>query len=120
MLVSTVGLLLRRETDLQRCRNIVESALSVVEPERFPVFAWSAGLNDQTGYTGKTAFPVGGHCRAAFQSAHRKEYGYLRVSWAVAPSVAAAVNLAGVVGLPGMSPRRSPLLGIKPFQPMPV
>ena len=37
--------------------------------------------------TGETAFPVGGHCRAAFQSAHEKEYGYLRVSRAVAPSV---------------------------------
>ena len=36
------------------------------------------------------AFPVGGHCRAAFQSAHKKEYRYLRVSWAFAPSVAAA------------------------------
>ena len=43
--------------------------------------------------TGETAFPVGGHCRAAFQSAHKKEYGYLRVSWAVAPSV-----ISGLMG----------------------
>lgn len=41
-----------------------------MEPERFPI-----GL-----YYVAVVFTVGGHCRAAFQSAHMNEYGYLRVS----------------------------------------
>ena len=60
-------------------------ALSVYEPERFPVSARQTVIKMISLWA--TAFPVGGHCRAAFQSAHGKEYGYLRVSRAVAPSV---------------------------------
>ena len=63
--------------------GLSECALSVVEPERFPALRPSR-THDQA------AFPVGGHSRATFQSAHNVEYGYLRVSRAVAPSVATA------------------------------
>ena len=63
--------------------GLSECALSVVEPERFPALRPSR-MHDQA------AFPVGGHSRATFQSAHNVEYGYLRVSRAVAPSVATA------------------------------
>ena len=43
-------------------------ALSVYEPERFPVSARQTVIKMISLWA--TAFPVGGHCRAAFQSAH--------------------------------------------------
>ena len=62
--------------------GLSECALSVVEPERFPAL-------HPCRMPFQAAFPVGGHSRAAFQSAHNVEYRYLRVSRAVAPSVVA-------------------------------
>ena len=61
-------------------------APSVTEPERLA--GLSQGLSyhgclfelDFLGSNSSPVFPVGGHCRVTFQSAHMKEYGYLRVS----------------------------------------
>lgn len=49
---------------------------SVAEPERLPEVCFRHGIGEPW----PSVFPVGGHCRATFQSAHMMEYGYLRVS----------------------------------------
>lgn len=66
---------------------------SVAEPERLA--GPSQGLSylvlliepDTIGPNSSPVFPVGGHCRVTFQSAHMKEYVYLRVSGGFAPTV---------------------------------